>query len=163
VIAEALRSFKSVKRRLEIKAQVDGITIIDDFAHHPTAVHETIHAVQGAYPNQRLWAVFEPRSHTSRRSIFEQEFAQALALADRVIVADLYLPEKVPEGERLSVQTVIDLINETCGDKRAVLIADPQEIAAYVAQNAAPGDIVLVMSNGAFGGVHDKILKALAG
>jgi UDP-N-acetylmuramate: L-alanyl-gamma-D-glutamyl-meso-diaminopimelate ligase len=162
-LLEGFATFRGVKRRQEVRGEARGVTVIDDFAHHPTAVHETINAVKEAYPKRRLWAVFEPRSHTSRRSIFEQEFARALALADRVIVADLYLPEKVPEGERLSVQKVIDLINQTSGDERAVLIADPQEIATHVAQNAAPGDMVLVMSNGAFGGVHDKILKALAG
>lgn len=162
-LLDGFATFLGVKRRQEIKGEARGITVIDDFAHHPTAVHETINAIKGAYPARRLWAVFEPRSHTSRRKIFEQAFARALALADRVIVAELYLPEKVPEGERLSVKKVIDEINQSCGDERAVLIADAQRIAAYVAKNAAPGDIILVMSNGAFGGVHEKILEALAG
>lgn len=162
-LLDGFATFLGVKRRQEIKGEARGITVIDDFAHHPTAVHETINAVRGAYTGRRLWAVFEPRSHTSRRKIFEEAFAHALALADRVIVSELYLPEKVPEGERLSVQKVIDEINRTCGDERAVLIADAQEIVTYVATNAAPGDIILVMSNGAFGGVHEKILKALAG
>lgn len=162
-LLDGFATFLGVKRRQEIKGETRGITVIDDFAHHPTAVHETINAIKGAYPARRLWAVFEPRSHTSRRKIFEQDFARALALADRVIVAELYLPEKVPEGDRLSVKKVIDEINQSCGDTRAVLIADARQIAAYVAKHAAPGDIILVMSNGAFGGVHEKILEALAG
>ncbi len=161
-LLEGFATFLGVKRRQEIRGEARGITVIDDFAHHPTAVEETIHAVKGAYPGRRLWAVFEPRSHTSRRNVFETAFAHALGLADRVIVSELYLPEKVPEGERLSVKNVVDGINRACGDRRAVLIADPQEIALYVAKNAAAGDIILVMSNGAFGGVHEKILKALA-
>ncbi len=162
-LLDGFATFQGVKRRQEIKGEVRGIMVIDDFAHHPTAVQETINAVRGAYPARRLWAVFEPRSHTSRRKIFEHAFAQALALADRVIVAELYLPEKVPEEERLSVQKVIDEVNRTCGDQRAALIADAQDIATSVAKNAVAGDIILVMSNGAFGGVHEKILKALAG
>jgi UDP-N-acetylmuramate: L-alanyl-gamma-D-glutamyl-meso-diaminopimelate ligase len=161
-LLEGFATFHGVKRRQELKGERRGIAVIDDFAHHPTAVRETIHAVRRAYPGRRIWAVFEPRSHTSRRKIFEHEFAQALALADRVVVADLYLPEKVPENERLSVVNVIDEINRACGDQRAMQIVEAGEIAAYVAKNAAAGDIILVMSNGAFGGVHEKILQNLA-
>jgi UDP-N-acetylmuramate: L-alanyl-gamma-D-glutamyl-meso-diaminopimelate ligase len=155
-------TFRGVKRRQEIRGERRGITVIDDFAHHPTAVRETINAVRGGYPERRIWAVFEPRSHTSRRKIFEREFAQALGLADRVVIGDVYLPEKVPENERLSVAHVIDGINQACGDMRAIQIAEAGEIAAYLANNSADGDIILVMSNGAFGGVHEKILQALA-
>ena len=162
-LLEGFATFHGVKRRQELKGERRGITVIDDFAHHPTAVRETIHAVRRAYPGRRIWAVFEPRSHTSRRKVFEHEFAQALALADRVVVADLYLPEKVPENERLSVVNVIDEINRACGDQRAMQIVEAGEIAAYVAKNAAAGDIILVMSNGAFGGVQEKILQTLAG
>ena len=160
-LLEGFATFHGVKRRQELKGERRGIAVIDDFAHHPTAVRETIHAVRQAYPGRRIWAVFEPRSHTSRRKIFEHEFAQALALADRVVVADLYLPEKVPENERLSVVNVIDEINRACGDQRAMQIVEAGEIAAYVAKNATAGDIILVMSNGAFGGVQEKILQTL--
>jgi UDP-N-acetylmuramate: L-alanyl-gamma-D-glutamyl-meso-diaminopimelate ligase len=161
-LLDGFATFHGVKRRQELKGEKRGIAVIDDFAHHPTAVRETINAVRQAYPGRRLWALFEPRSHTSRRKIFEHEFAQALALADRVVVAGLYLPEKVPENERLSVASVIDEINRACGDKRAMQIVEAGQIAAYVAKNAATGDVILVMSNGAFAGVHEKILQALA-
>jgi UDP-N-acetylmuramate: L-alanyl-gamma-D-glutamyl-meso-diaminopimelate ligase len=135
--------------------------VIDDFAHHPTAVMETIDAVRMAYPTRRLWALFEPRSNTSRRNVFEMEFARALARADRVIVSELYQPEKVPLGQRLSVARVVCEINGVAGDARAVTLADSQEIANYISTYGAAGDVVLVMSNGAFDGVHEKILRAL--
>ena len=160
-LLEGFATFRGVKRRQEIKGERRGIVVIDDFAHHPTAVMETINAVRSAYPNRRLWALFEPRSNTSRRNIFEMEFACSLARADRVIVYDLYQPEKVPAADRLSVANVVAEINRICADARAVMIANSQEIAAYLSAHGAAGDVVLVMSNGAFDGVHDKILRAL--
>jgi UDP-N-acetylmuramate: L-alanyl-gamma-D-glutamyl-meso-diaminopimelate ligase len=159
-LLDGFAKFGGVKRRQEIRGERRGVTVIDDFAHHPTAVRETINAVKAAFPGRRIWALFEPRSHTSRRKIFEREFAEALAVADRVIIGGLYLPEKVPEAERLSVTNVVDGINQR-GGARALQIVEAAEIAAYVARNAAPGDIILVMSNGAFAGVHEKILQAL--
>jgi len=161
-LREGLATFAGIKRRQEIKGNVRGVLVIDDFAHHPTAVKETISAVRAAYPGRRLWAIFEPRSNTSRRSIFEQEFAQTLALADRIVLAGLHQPEKIPEPERLSVNRLVDAINGL-GEERAVVIEKVENIAFYVAQNAVPRDIVIVMSNGGFGGVQDKILQALAG
>jgi UDP-N-acetylmuramate: L-alanyl-gamma-D-glutamyl-meso-diaminopimelate ligase len=157
-----LATFAGVKRRQEIKGNVRQVMVMDDFAHHPTAVKETLNAVRAAYPGRRLWAIFEPRSNTSRRNIFEREFSQTLALADRVVVAGLHQPEKVPAGERLSVEKVVDEINR-CGARRAVVIEKADHIASYVAENAAPNDIVIVMSNGGFDGVQEKILQALAG
>jgi UDP-N-acetylmuramate: L-alanyl-gamma-D-glutamyl-meso-diaminopimelate ligase len=156
-----LATFAGVKRRQEIKGKVGHVMVMDDFAHHPTAVKETLSAVRAAYPGRRLWAVFEPRSNTSRRSIFEREFSQTLGLADRVVVAGLHQPEKVPAEERLSVEKVVDEINR-CGTLRAVAIEKADHIASYVAENAAPNDIVIVMSNGGFDNVQDKILQELA-
>jgi UDP-N-acetylmuramate: L-alanyl-gamma-D-glutamyl-meso-diaminopimelate ligase len=155
------RTFKGVKRRQEIRGEHRGVLVIDDFAHHPTAVRETIDAVRGAYHGRRLWAVFEPRSNTSKRSIFEREFAAALAPADRILVANVYQPEKVPDGERLSVSNVISAINRGAADKRADKVGSGDEIAAIVARESRPGDVVLVMSNGGFDNVQDKILRAL--
>ena len=160
-LLEGFATFRGVKRRQEIKGERRGIVVIDDFAHHPTAVMETIDAVRSAYPNRRLWALFEPRSNTSRRNIFEMEFARSLARADRVIISDLYQPEKVPAADRLSVASVVAEINRICADARAMMIANSQEIAAYLSAHSAAGDVVLVMSNGAFEGVHEKILRAL--
>jgi UDP-N-acetylmuramate: L-alanyl-gamma-D-glutamyl-meso-diaminopimelate ligase len=162
-LLEGFRTFKGVKRRQEIRGERRGVLVIDDFAHHPTAVRETIDAVRAAYAGRRLWAIFEPRSNTSKRNIFEKEFAAALARADRVLVAAVFQPEKVPEGERLSVEDLVVEANRLSGEQRALAIAGAGEIAAHVAANARPGDVLLVMSNGGFDGVHDKILKALAG
>ena len=161
-LREGMATFAGIKRRQEVKGQVRGVLVMDDFAHHPTAVKETIMAVREAYPGRRLWAVFEPRSNTSRRNIFEQEFSQSLTLADRVILAGLHQPEKIPEGERLSVEKVVDGINRAA-PRRAIVIEKTDDIASYVAANAAPNDIVIVMSNGGFDGVQDKLLRALAG
>jgi len=161
-LIEGFRTFKGVKRRQEVRGERRGVLLIDDFAHHPTAVRETIDAVRAAYAGHRLWAIFEPRSNTSKRNVFEKEFAAALALADKAIVAGVYQPEKVPEGERLSVDGLVDEINQVGGAGRALTIADSAEIADYVARNSRVGDVLLVMSNGGFDGVQDKILRALA-
>jgi UDP-N-acetylmuramate: L-alanyl-gamma-D-glutamyl-meso-diaminopimelate ligase len=161
-LRDGLATFAGIKRRQEIKGEVRGVLVIDDFAHHPTAVKETLNAVREAYPGRRLWAIFEPRSNTSRRNIFEREFAHTLALADRIVVAGLHQPEKVPEPERLSTQKVVDAVNGA-GPQRAVVIEKADAIASFVGENAVPGDVVIVMSNGGFDGVQDKILQALAG
>jgi UDP-N-acetylmuramate: L-alanyl-gamma-D-glutamyl-meso-diaminopimelate ligase len=161
-LLEGFRTFAGVKRRQEIRGAERGVLVIDDFAHHPTAVRETVDAVRTAYDGRKIWAVFEPRSNTSKRNVFEQEFADALALADRTIVAAVFQPEKVPEGERLSVDHVVNRINRICGDDRARQFAGAAEIANVIAREARHGDIVLVMSNGGFDNIHEKILKALA-
>lgn len=161
-LCDGFKTFLGVKRRQEIKGERRGVWVIDDFAHHPTAVWETITAVKDAFAGRRLWAVFEPRSNTSRRNVFEREFARALALADRVIVSGVHQPEKIPAPERLSVQRVIESINDSQCQNRAVLIEGADNIAAHLAAHAVPGDVILVMSNGGFDGVQDKILAALA-
>ena len=154
-------SFAGVKRRQEIKGERGGVLVIDDFAHHPTAVSETISAVKDAFPDRRLWAVFEPRSNTSRRNIFQCEFAAALALGDQVIVSAIHQPEKIPESDRMSVQGLVETIDRIRGGKHALLLDGATEIAAYLGKKAQSGDIILVMSNGGFGGVQEKILAAL--
>ena len=161
-LLEGFRTFAGVKRRQEIRGERRGIVVIDDFAHHPTAVRETVEAVRAAYPGRRVWAVFEPRSNTSKRSIFEREFAAALALADHAVVAPVYQPEKIPEGERLSVDNVVMQINRLCGDERARKVDAASDIASVIARDARRGDVVLVMSNGGFDDVHEKILRGLA-
>jgi UDP-N-acetylmuramate: L-alanyl-gamma-D-glutamyl-meso-diaminopimelate ligase len=160
-LLEGFGTFKGVKRRQEVRGEKHGVLVMDDFAHHPTAVRETIDAVRAAYTGRRLWAIFEPRSNTSKRNVFEKEFAAALALADKTIVAGVYQPEKVPEGQRLSVEALVGEINRIGGAERALTIADSMAIADYAARNSRPGDVLLVMSNGGFDGVHDKILQAL--
>ncbi|HUK40138.1 MAG TPA: UDP-N-acetylmuramate:L-alanyl-gamma-D-glutamyl-meso-diaminopimelate ligase [Candidatus Acidoferrales bacterium] len=162
-LLDGFATFAGVKRRQELKGEGRGVLVIDDFAHHPTAVGATIDAVKEAYPGRRLWALFEPRSNTSRRRIFEREFAEALSRADRVLLTGLYQPDKIVEQERMSVAAVAQEVNRLNPAARAVVVEKSQDSAAFVAQKAAPGDIVLVMSNGAFDGVQEKILAALAG
>lgn len=161
ILQGSLATFAGVRRRQEVKGTVEGITVIDDFAHHPTAVRETVAAVRGAYPGRRLWAIFEPRSHTSRRKIFAREFAQTLAAADLVVVAGLYQPEKVPPQEQLAPQEVVAEINRFSANGRAIYLQKAPDIVAHVGEEARAGDVILVMSNGGFDGVQDKILQQL--
>ncbi len=158
-IARASRRFQGVKRRQEVRGIAAGVTVVDDFAHHPTAIRETVLALKGRYGPGKLIAAFEPRSATSRRAVFQHEFADALSVADEVVLAPLYAPEKVPEAERLDVERLAaDLRRE---DIPARLIATVDETAAHLAERAAPGDTVLIMSSGDYGGLHDKVLFRL--
>ena len=136
--------------------------MIDDFAHHPTAVRETIEAVRSGYPGRRIWAVFEPRSNTSKRNVFERDFAAALARADQVIVAPVFQPEKVAATDRLSVDRVISHIEHLRGPGHGRASGSAEEISQAIARDGCAGDVVLVMSNGGFDNVHEKILRALA-
>jgi UDP-N-acetylmuramate: L-alanyl-gamma-D-glutamyl-meso-diaminopimelate ligase len=156
-----MATFAGVRRRQELKGEAGGVAVIDDFAHHPTAIEETIEAVKRAYPGRRVWGIFEPRSNTSRRRFFAHEFPRALARADRVVVAGVYLPDKIPVEDRLPAEEVVAEINRLSGGTKAALIEQPDAIAHHVADNAARGDVVLVMSNGGFGGVQEKILDSL--
>ena len=163
-IASALRSFKSVKRRLEVRAQVNGITIIDDFAHHPTAIAGTLKALRARYPGARLWAILEPRSNTLRRNIFQHELAQSLAVADEVVVANVFKSESIPERERMDVTALAAEVQKQ--GRRARLIADADGIVQTVAPEMRPGDVVAILSNGGFGGIYEKLpqrLKSLTG
>jgi UDP-N-acetylmuramate: L-alanyl-gamma-D-glutamyl-meso-diaminopimelate ligase len=157
-IARASRRFQGVKRRQEVRGIASGVTVVDDFAHHPTAIRETVLALKGRYGPGKLIAAFEPRSATSRRAVFQHEFADALSVADEVVLAPLYAPEKVPEAERLDVERLADLRRE---DIPARLIASVDETAAHLAERASPGDTVLIMSSGDYGGLHDKVLFRL--
>jgi UDP-N-acetylmuramate: L-alanyl-gamma-D-glutamyl-meso-diaminopimelate ligase len=159
VIAEALKSFKSVKRRLEIKAQIDGITIIDDFAHHPTAIAATLTALRVRYPGARLWAIFEPRSNTLRRKVLEKELVRSLALADQVVITPIFKPEAVPENERLTTASVVSGIRRL--DKPARELADADAIVQAVAPEMESGDVVAILSNGGFGGIYEKLPRKL--
>ena len=161
-LLDGFASFRGVKRRQEIRGERRGVLVMDDFAHHPTAVRDTIEAVRSAYSGRRLWAIFEPRSNTSKRNIFEKEFAAALGLADRVVVASVYQAEKVADSERLSVHNVVTEINRQGGGDRARHLANAEAIAAAIGREALAGDLVLVMSNGGFDNVQEKILQALA-
>lgn len=158
-IALATRRFLGVRRRQEVRGVARGVTVIDDFAHHPTAIRETVLALKGRHGPGKLIAAFEPRSATSRRNVFQEAFADALSVADEVILAPLHAPEKVPEGERLDVERLAaDLRRE---DVPARLIPTVEETVAHIVERAAPGDTVLVMSSGDYGGLHDRLLMRL--
>ena len=154
-IAEALKTFKSVKRRLEVKAQVNGITIIDDFAHHPTAIAETLKALRARYAGARLWAILEPRSNTLRRRILQTDLARSLAGAEQVIVARVFRSEAVPENERLELPALAAEIKQNGRPVR--LLADADAIVETIAPELRSGDVVAILSNGGFGGIYEKL------
>ncbi len=156
VIAEA---FRSVKRRLEVRAEVNGITIIDDFAHHPTAIRETLRALRGSYPGRRLVAVLEPRSNTLRRNVFEREMIESLRVADEVVLADVYQGASIPEAERLEPQHVIAALNRE--GVSAQLLPDADAITAALTSSLRSGDVVAILSNGGFGDIYTKLPAAL--
>ncbi len=159
VIAKALATFRSVKRRLEVKAEVNGITIIDDFAHHPTAIEQTIRALRARYPQSRLWVVLEPRSNTMRRNVLQDALSQSLALADQVVVAAIFKSEAIPEGERLDLNRVIDDIKKR--GKQARIFADADTIVKAIAPELRDRDVVAILSNGGFGGIYEKLPQRL--
>jgi UDP-N-acetylmuramate: L-alanyl-gamma-D-glutamyl-meso-diaminopimelate ligase len=154
-IAEALSTFKSVKRRLEVKAEANGITIIDDFAHHPTAIAETLKALRTRYQGRRLWAVLEPRSNTLRRNVFAAELVRSLSLADEVVVTSVFKAEAIPESERLSVPAVISKLKKA--GKPARECRDADTIVESITPELRPGDVVAILSNGGFGGIYEKL------
>jgi UDP-N-acetylmuramate: L-alanyl-gamma-D-glutamyl-meso-diaminopimelate ligase len=155
-----LASFKGVKRRLEVVGQAGGVTVYDDFAHHPTAVEETLRAIREAAPGQRIWAIFEPRSASSCRRVFQDDFARAFGGADEVVLASVFR-STLPPDERLSeAQLVNDLTEQQVHARHLPTL---EAIVDTVAGEARDGDLVVVMSNGGFGGIHQKLVAALAG
>jgi UDP-N-acetylmuramate: L-alanyl-gamma-D-glutamyl-meso-diaminopimelate ligase len=158
-IASALKTFKSVKRRLEVKAEVNGITLIDDFAHHPTAIAATLRALRARYPGRRLWAVLEPRSNTLRRNVFQDELAKSLAVADEIVVANVFKSESIPEAERLDVTAVAAQLNNT--GRSARVLPDVESIVQLCAPEMRPGDVIAILSNGGFGGIYEKLPQRL--
>jgi UDP-N-acetylmuramate: L-alanyl-gamma-D-glutamyl-meso-diaminopimelate ligase len=158
-IVEALATFRSVKRRLEVRAEVGGVTIIDDFAHHPTAIRETLRALRTAYAGRRLWAVLEPRSNTLRRNVFEEALVDSLALADRSVLASVFKSEAIPAAERLHPENVVASLRAR-GLESAVY-ADADAIVAAIVPELRSGDVVVILSNGGFGGIYEKLPKAL--
>ncbi|HEY8231454.1 MAG TPA: UDP-N-acetylmuramate:L-alanyl-gamma-D-glutamyl-meso-diaminopimelate ligase [Vicinamibacteria bacterium] len=155
----ALARFRGVKRRLEERGQARGVTVYDDFAHHPTAVAATLQALRSAGGAGRLVAVFEPRSYTSRTRAFQEGFARAFAAADRVFVAAAHLPGKVPEGQRLSEAELVAAIRDFGTD--AVFLPGVDAIVEALAAELRAGDRVAILSNGGFGAIHEKLLQAL--
>lgn len=154
-IVAALASFKSVKRRLELRAEINGITIIEDFAHHPTAIRETLKALRSVYPSARLWAILEPRSNTLRRKVLEADLVANLRMADRVVLAGVYQQQRIPDGERLHPEDVVAALNAS--GTPAALLADADAIVGGITTELAPGDVVAILSNGGFDGIYEKL------
>ena len=157
-MAAGLREFKGVRRRLQHRGTASGVAVYDDFAHHPTAIAETLQGVRSAYPGRRIWAIFEPRSATSCRRVFQSDFAKALARADHVVLPAVYR-STLPENERLSTEVLIADLKAAGVDAR--FIPDTADIVRTVAEDARSGDLVIVMSNGGFDNIHQKLLSAL--
>jgi len=158
-IQSAFDTFTGIKRRMEIKGIAGGVTVIDDFGHHPTAIRETLRALRIKYAKEKIWAVFEPRSNTTRRNIFQTELAAAFADADAVIVAQVARLDLLPLAERLDPQKLLQQISGA--GKAAAYLPDVDAIVNHVGQQARGGDIVVVFSNGGFGGIHGKLLQRL--
>ncbi len=157
-IAEGLATFQGVKRRLEIYGEAAGVTVYDDFAHHPTAIAETLAGLRAANPHKRIWAIFEPRSASSSRRVFQQDFARAFGPADEVIIAPVFRTS-LSEDERLSAQ---ELVSDLKGaGQRARAAASIDDIVTTIVKERKAGDLVVFMSNGGFGGIHQKTLQAL--
>jgi len=159
VVAAALAEFKGVKRRQEVRGSAGGVTVIDDFAHHPTAVRETVAAVRNAHAGARLIAIFEPRTNTSRRRFFERDYVEALAGADEIILAGVYRSEDLPEAERMRPDEVIRGLQRA--GRPASYLPEVDEIVEHVATHRTGNDVALVMSNGGFGGIWDRLLDRL--
>ncbi len=158
-IQSAFDTFTGIRRRMEVRGIAGGVSVIDDFGHHPTAIRETLRALRIRYPHQKLWAIFEPRTNTTRRNVFQAELAAAFADADAVVVAQVARLELLAPQERLDPQKLIqDLVG---AGKSAVYLPDVESIVGHVAAAARGGDVVCVFSNGGFGGIHGKLLERL--
>jgi UDP-N-acetylmuramate: L-alanyl-gamma-D-glutamyl-meso-diaminopimelate ligase len=157
-LAEGLRQFRGIKRRLETVGVANGVTVLDDFAHHPTAVHETLNALRTGYPGRRVWAVFEPRSASSCRRVFQADFAKAFGAADEVVLAAVFR-SSLPDAERLSAEELVEDL--TRQGRHARHIPEIDDIVSTIVGERRDGDVVVLMSNGGFGGIHGKLLHAL--
>ena len=158
-MADALKAFKGVRRRMQLRGTAAGVSVYDDFAHHPTAIAETLAGVRTAFPRRRVWAIFEPRSATSCRSIFQSDFARALSAADTVVLPAVFR-SSLPEHERLSADQLVADLKAANVDARYIPQVD--DIVATVAKESRDGDLVVIMSNGGFDDIHQKLLTALA-
>jgi UDP-N-acetylmuramate: L-alanyl-gamma-D-glutamyl-meso-diaminopimelate ligase len=158
-IQSAFDTFKGIKRRLEIRGVAGGVIVVDDFGHHPTAIRETLRALRLKYPREKIWAVFEPRSNTTRRNVFQNELVGAFADADAVVVAEVARLEQLAPEERLNPEKLMQDL--TGSGRAAAYLPDVDSIVAHLAAKAQGGDVVCVFSNGGFGGIHGKLLERL--
>ena len=160
-VRTGLAKFSGIARRQELRGEGRGVKVIDDFGHHPTAIKGTLAAIRQRHPEGRIWALFEPRSNTSRRNLMQDELGRSLSAADGVFVRSVPDSEKVPDGQLLDVDAVVSAV---AGEgKQAFHEADADAIVAKLTPLLEEGDVVVVLSNGGFGGIHEKLLAALAG
>jgi len=155
-IEEALQTFQGVRRRLQIQGEPNGILVVDDFAHHPTAIRATIEAARGRWPNRRLWAAFEPRSNTMRRNTFEGPLAEALSLADGIVLGPVSRANLLSDAERLSPDRIVTLL--TAQKRQCAACHTADAVVEYLSREAKSGDVILVMSNGSFDGLCGKLV-----
>jgi len=158
-VQAAIASFKGIKRRQEVLGEPGRVTVIDDFAHHPTAVKLTLEALRMRFGGRRIWAVWEPRSATSRRNVFQDDYAEAFDAADRIIIAPPHSQDGIPEAERFSSEQLIGAL--TTRGNYATSALGPDEIASLLASRVLPMDVVAILSNGGFGGIHQRLLHLL--
>ena len=158
-IIESVSKFSGIARRQELRGEEKNVKVIDDFGHHPTAIAATIGALKQRYPDSKIWAIFEPRSNTSRRNLLQSELEDSLSQADGVIISEVPNPEKVPDGELLDVESVIE--NLSPKGKEAFIGLSPDDIVNKLIPLTSSGDTIVVLSNGGFGGIHEKLLEAL--
>jgi UDP-N-acetylmuramate: L-alanyl-gamma-D-glutamyl-meso-diaminopimelate ligase len=158
-IQAAFDTFKGIKRRMEVRGIAGGVTVLDDFGHHPTAIRETLRALRIKYPSQRVWAIFEPRTNTTRRNIFQSELAGAFVDADAVVISQISRLELLAPDERLDPARLMQDL-KTAG-KDAAYLPDADAIVAHIAKSVQGGEVVCVFSNGGFGGIHGKLLERL--
>ena len=159
LVAEALKTFQGVKRRQEILGEFGGVLLIEDFAHHPTAVRETVKAIQNKYSKRRVFSVFEPRSATSRRKIFQKDYVDAFKQAQEILIAKAFDQGKISEGDRFSVE---ELIEDLQANKKSAKVFDSaDQIVNDLGERTKSGDVVLIMSNGGFDGIYQKLINRL--
>jgi UDP-N-acetylmuramate: L-alanyl-gamma-D-glutamyl-meso-diaminopimelate ligase len=158
-IQSAFDTFKGIKRRMEVRGIAGGVTVVDDFGHHPTAIRETLKALRLRYPHEKIWAIFEPRSNTTRRNIFQNELVSAFADANAVVISEVARLEQIVPEERLNPEKLMQDLKDS--GKDAAYLPDVDSIVAHAVKNAQGGDIVVVFSNGGFGGIHGKLLERL--
>jgi UDP-N-acetylmuramate: L-alanyl-gamma-D-glutamyl-meso-diaminopimelate ligase len=158
-LAKALATFRSVKRRMDVKGEHGGILVVDDFAHHPTAVRATIEAARSRWPKRRLWAILEPRSNSMRRKVFQESLPKALALADRVVLGGVFRAQQLGDDNRMDPESVAADVRQLGREART--FAGSDSIADYLSAEAKPGDLLLIMSNGSFDGLCEKLVKKL--
>ena len=158
-IQSAFSSFKGLRRRMEVRGIAGGVTVVDDFGHHPTAIRETLRALRIRFAGQKIWVIFEPRTNTTRRNVFQTELVSAFTDADVVVVAQVARLEQVPVNERLDPERLMRELQRP--GRTAVYLPDVESIVQHVVQNVEGGDVVCVFSNGGFGGIHGKLLERL--